>query len=93
MLEQKLASVSLLKIRQERALVEFGFPGPRLLRFSASEWRIVCNAAQTLMEGDFTFEILDHRVAAVFQRAVDLGYLVPDNPMKCELSESNDRLP
>jgi glycosyltransferase involved in cell wall biosynthesis len=77
----------------ERALVEFGFPGPRLLRFSISEWDVVTAAAKSLAPGDFAFEIRDSRAVEVFQRAIDLGYLVPDDPMECNLPAPNDTLP
>jgi len=77
----------------ERALVEFGFPGPRLLRFSISEWDVVTAAAKSLAPGDFAFEIRDSRAVEVFQLAIDLGYLVPDDPMECNLPAPNDTLP
>lgn len=72
----------------ERALVEFGFPGPRLLRFSNSEWSVVSGAAKPLSQGDYAFEIRDFSAAEVFQRTIELGYLVPDDPMKCDFSNS-----
>jgi hypothetical protein len=78
---------------QERALVEFGFPGPRVLRFSESEWRTLAAAAIPLGAGDFAFEIRDAVAAEVFQRAVEFGYLVPDDPMQCDLPEPLDPLP
>ena len=77
---------------QERAIVEFGFPGPRVLRFTKTDWRIVAAAAIPLALGDSAFEIRDADAADVFQRAVDLGYLVPDDPMQCDLPKSYDRL-
>lgn len=78
---------------QERALVEFGFPGPRFLRFSDTEWRVVSKAAKSIAYGDLYFEINDSNAVKVFQRAIDLGFLVPDDPMQCELSEPNDSWP
>jgi glycosyltransferase involved in cell wall biosynthesis len=73
----------------ECVLVEFGFPGPRLLRFSNSDWRVVSAAAKPLSQGDFAFEIRSSRAAEVFQRAIELGYLVPDFPMECKMPEPN----
>lgn len=78
---------------EERALVEFGFPGPRFLRFSESDWRIVAAAGIPLGAGDFAFEIRDAIAATVFQRAVEFGYLVPEDPMQCDLPEALDPLP
>lgn len=77
---------------KEQAIVEFSFPGPRVLRFSKTDWRIVAIAAIPLAYGDFGFEIHDANTAGVFQRAIDLGYLVPDNPMQCELPKNYDCL-
>lgn len=72
----------------EQALVEFGFPGPRLLRFSNSEWSVVLGAAKPLLQGDYAFEIKNFSAVEVFQRAIELGYLVPDDPMKCDMPEA-----
>lgn len=77
----------------ERALVEFGFPGPRVLRFSEADWKVVQASARPLGKGDFAFEIFNHRAAEVLQPAVDLGYLVPHDPMACDLPEPNDTIP
>lgn len=67
----------------ERALVELGFPGPRLLRFSIADWLVVLSSASFSQGGEVTFKVEDYRSAVVFQRAIDLGYLVPDDPMVC----------
>lgn len=79
--------------QQERAIVEFGFPGPRILRFSESDWQIVIAATVLLETGDFVFEIKDNAAVIVFQRAVDLGYLVPNNPVQCDLPAPNCQHP
>lgn len=79
--------------RDERALVEFGFPGPRLLRFSEADWKVVKASARPFGKGDFAFEISNVRAAEVLQSAVDLGYLVPHDPMACDLPEPNDTIP
>ncbi len=77
----------------ERALVEFGFPGPRVLRFSEADWKVVQASARSLGKRDFAFEISNLRAAEVLQSAVDLGYLVPHDPMTCDLPEPNDTIP
>ena len=77
----------------ERALIEYGFPGPRLLRFSESEWPHVQACARQSAQGEVSFEIANDHTAGIFQEAVDLGYLVPDDPESCILPEPNDTLP
>jgi len=77
----------------ERALVEFGFPGPRVLRFTAVDWQVVRAAATPFGQGDLAFVINNARVAEVLQPAVELGYLVPHDPTTCDLPEPNDTLP
>jgi hypothetical protein len=79
--------------QQERALIEFGFPGPRFLRFSEHDWRMVAASAVPAGAGDFAFEVRDTEAVEVFQRAVELGYLVPDDPHRCTLPEPSDPLP
>jgi glycosyltransferase involved in cell wall biosynthesis len=74
---------------EERALVEFGFPGPRLLRFSDAEWKTVLAAARFPTRGEVFFEINVSGAVGVFQRAIDLGYLVPDDPTRCHLPRPN----
>ena len=76
----------------ERALVEFGFPGPRLLRFTSADWQLVREAAKPFGQGDFAFVINNARVVAVLQQAVELGYLVPHDPTTCDLPEPNESL-
>ncbi len=62
----------------ERALVEFGFPGPRLLRFVEADWVAVLACATALARGEFEFRPTSDAASRALQRAVDLGYLVPD---------------
>lgn len=63
---------------KERALVEFGFPGPRLLRLQDSEWEAVVPCATKVSGSDIAFRVRSEGAVRVLQRAVDLGYLVPD---------------
>jgi hypothetical protein len=79
--------------RDERALVEFGFPGPRVFRFTATDWKVVQAAARPFGKGDYAFDISNTAAAEALQPAVDLGYLVPHDPMICDLPEPNDTLP
>lgn len=78
---------------EERAIVELGFPGPRLLRFSGTEWASVRSAARSIGAGELEFEIRDAGTAVILQRAIDLGYLVPNQLNCCILPPPNDTLP
>lgn len=62
----------------ERSLVEFGFPGPRMLRLSEEDWHAIVSCARERIDGDFEFLPHSSREAAALQTPVDLGYLVPD---------------
>ena len=77
----------------ERAIIEFGFPGPRLLRFTETEWQAVCSSVQIFALGEIHFKIRDETSIKVLQRAVDLGYLVPNDLNTCDLPPPNDTLP
>ena len=61
----------------ERALVEFGFPGPRRLRFNEGDWAVVAAASTAISGGEIEFRVQDTEFCKILQRAVDLGYLVP----------------
>jgi glycosyltransferase involved in cell wall biosynthesis len=62
---------------QERAIVEFGFPGPRLFRFKKADWSVVVASANFITNQEIEFRILDDESARILQPTVDLGYLVP----------------
>lgn len=63
---------------EERALVEFGFPGPRVLRFEEAGWMAVLESRSASTCGDLVFRPASDASERALQRAVDLGYLVPD---------------
>ena len=63
---------------EERAIVEFGFPGPRLLRHDQESWEAIISSASIGPLGDVELRPVSTRSIEVLQRAVDLGYLVPD---------------
>lgn len=64
-------------IDNEKALIEFGFPGPRLLRFNDSDWNVVLAATKYLSRNEIEFTVRDEKSSRILQSAVDLGYLVP----------------
>ena len=72
---------------EERAIVEFGFPGPRLLRYNHKDWEAINRSVSVGPHGDFAFRPVSAISIEALQRAVDLGYLVPD----CIQGEMFDR--
>ena len=64
---------------EEKALVEFGFPGPRILRFEKDDWGLVKAASSKLAKDETSFHPRDEKTCAALQLAVDMGYLVPDD--------------
>lgn len=73
---------------QERALVEFGFPGPRLLRFPPEDWDLVMRSCPTPSVDDAEFRPESPEQARLLQRAVDFGYLVPDHASAPQFNRS-----
>ncbi len=65
--------------QEERALVEFGFPGPRICRFQADEWRslVSCVKLNGSVEPFLHPSTVDQLKPV--QRLIDLGFVVPDN--------------
>jgi glycosyltransferase involved in cell wall biosynthesis len=63
----------------ENALVEFGFPGPRLLRFDERNWAFLKKSAIKKRNDEYEFMVRDKHSVTILQHAVDLGYLVPNN--------------
>jgi hypothetical protein len=66
--------------KEQKALVEFGFPGPRMRSYNEQEWNALTSCAKThgasddlVIRPETTDEI---RLA---QELVDLGFLVPDS--------------
>jgi hypothetical protein len=64
---------------EEKALVEFGFPGPRILRFEKDDWGLVKAASSKIAKDETSFHPRDEKTCAALQLAVDMGYLVPDD--------------
>lgn len=76
----------------ERALVEFGFPGPRMLRFNEADWSHVVAAAKVLADGEIEFVLKDEESCRILQRGIDLGYLVPHDLKACRLSHRHGQI-
>jgi len=64
--------------KQERALVEFGFPGPRIKRYPKNLWRFLYQCAHLTPSNDYLFTPINNPQIFLVQELVDLGYLVSD---------------
>ncbi len=64
--------------KEERALVEFGFPGPRLKRYPSKAWDTLMACARDAGENDHVFLPESSRQVQLVQELVNYGYLVPD---------------
>lgn len=63
---------------EENALVEFGFPGPRVIRFNHQEFPDLqeCRFPNNL--GEVIFQPKNPSQLILIQKLIDLGYVVPD---------------
>ncbi len=64
--------------KAEQAIVEFGFPGPRIKRFDSKQWDILTGSALVGKAGEVEFYPKGEAAKEILQHLVDLGYLVPD---------------
>jgi glycosyltransferase involved in cell wall biosynthesis len=62
----------------ENALVEFGFPGPRMVRFSPQEWALLIASTHFDPFQEPVFVPTEPKAYDIVQRLVHLGYLVPE---------------
>lgn len=63
---------------QERAVVEWGFPGPRVKRFSNMEWGHLYSDHLPLDSGEIIIRPTHAMTVAICDELITLGYLVPD---------------
>ncbi len=63
---------------EEMALVEFGYPGPRVKRFSKKEWEELSASTKLEKNGEVVFYPKSSSEICLIQMLVELGYLVPD---------------
>jgi len=64
---------------KERALVEFGFPGPRIKHYPEKLWNSLKRCCRLTESGDYIITPLDRLGISLVQELVDLGYLVSDD--------------
>lgn len=65
-------------MHQERALVEFGFPGPRIKRFNATDWSLLIASLRIAEHNEIVFIPNRNNQTSVIQELVELGFLIPD---------------
>jgi hypothetical protein len=64
--------------KEEQALVEFGFPGPRIKRYKDKEWETLISCVKWEKPSDIMLFPRNKEEIRLTQELVDLGYLVPD---------------
>ncbi len=62
----------------ERALVEFGFPGPRVKRFNQKQWNCITSIVKPGNCNEIIFVPKNSESLLIIQDLMELGYLVPD---------------
>ena len=63
---------------KEKALIEFGYPGPRIRRYPKKLWNSLVKCAHSFKPEEYLIIPRDKDQIAVVQELVDLGYLVPE---------------
>ena len=64
--------------KEEKRLVEFGFPGPRMKRYNDKEWGSLISCVKFERGLEITMRPLKTGQVRLAQELVDLGYIVPD---------------
>ena len=65
-------------IEMENAVIEFGFPGPRILRFKETEFELLKYCTKYLVGNDVLFQPNEDKQLVLIQKLLNLGYIVPD---------------
>ena len=64
---------------KEQALIELGFPGPRIRRYPKRLWDSLVKCAHYLKPDEYVIIPKDKDQLTIVQELVDLGYLVPED--------------
>jgi len=64
--------------KEEKAVVEFGFPGPRIKRYSSAEWDLLMQCIKLGDNGEPVFYPDNLKALELVDELILLGYLVPD---------------
>jgi glycosyltransferase involved in cell wall biosynthesis len=67
---------------KEKALLEWGFPGPRVMRYSEKMWSSLRKCIHLTEPNDYVISPTNKTQIFQVQQLVNLGYLVPDNHEK-----------
>ena len=62
----------------EKALVEFGFPGPRMRRYKKRDWDSLISCSHPAETHEWKIIPKNKEQANIVQELVDCGYIVPD---------------
>ncbi len=65
--------------KELRAVVELGYPGPRMRQYAPGEWNVLCSCVRPAGTGELSVVVSNKDQARLAQELVDLGYLVPDH--------------
>ena len=68
--------------QEEMALVEFGYPGPRVKRFDKKDWQQLSGSINYGINGEVEFRPKSENEMKLIQNLIELGYLVPDKLSK-----------
>ena len=63
---------------EEKAVVEFGFPGPRIKRYPTAEWDLLTQSIKLGDNGEPVFYTDNLKALELVDELIELGYLVPD---------------
>lgn len=63
---------------EEQAIVEFGFPGPRVKRYNKTDWEFLIQNTRLIDNNEQVFYPSDSKSIDLVKDLVELGYLVPD---------------
>ena len=63
---------------EERSIVEFGFPGPRIKKYNENDWSVISNMVYVEKNIEVVFYPTNQKAVEIIQDLIDLGYLVPD---------------
>jgi glycosyltransferase involved in cell wall biosynthesis len=64
--------------KEEQALVEMGFPGPRFKRYDKNDWSILTACVRGLPDQEIEVCPVTGQQLDLARELIDLGYLVPD---------------
>ena len=63
---------------QEKALVEFGFPGPRVRHYDSKGWDNLVSCVKVDRTSEVIMQPMEKKEISLVQELVDFGYVVPE---------------